>query len=161
MNTFYNCQNFVIMPRTRFQYELNKKHMHSDTKKPKEMHKKSTMLTINNKSMKIKRRRQMITSESPIFGRYIRRVFRTLSADLSIAKRSIVVMDNFVMDLFNMIMAEAKNLIVHHGRKTLNKIDIESATKLVLDKQLLQHALAAMKKVMHNYSLNSNSQSIE
>ena len=73
----------------------------------------------------------------------IHKLHKHINSDLQISRKAMKVMESFMSDVCERIMAEAARLHRTGGRdKTLNTRDIVAATRLVLQGELAKHAVA-------------------
>ena len=85
------------------------------------------------------------------FAVYIYRVLKQVHPETGISKKSMVILNNFVMDTFDKLAAEASSLAHTNNRDTLSGRDVQSAIRLVLPGDLSQHALSEASKAMTKY----------
>ncbi|CAG4987842.1 unnamed protein product [Colias eurytheme] len=88
------------------------------------------------------------------FGIYLYKILKTINRDSGISTQSMVIMNNFVMDMFENIAAEAGKLISHTKKTTLSSSDLQSAVKLLVPGELWKHANAQGIKALTIYHNN-------
>ena len=85
------------------------------------------------------------------FKTYIFKILKQVHPKVGISKKSMVILNNFVMDTFDKLAAEASSLAHTNNRDTLSGRDVQSAIRLVLPGDLSQHALSEASKAMTKY----------
>ncbi|XP_023942858.2 histone H2B-like [Bicyclus anynana] len=126
---------------------------------PKVM-KKSTKLPMEKPLEKItktkKNKKKNYSSFSIFLFKLLRKVNAGKNYNLGISRHSMLIMNNFVNDWLEKIAAEAGRL-AHYGKKvTLGSAEIESATKLLMSKELADHATAEARVAMAKYMQSQN-----
>jgi len=104
---------------------------------------------------KKKRRRKPNTTS---FSSYIYKVLKQVHPDTGISKKSMVIMDSFVHDLFEQIASEAGRLARYNKRSTITSREIQTAVRLVLPGELAKHAVSEGTKAVTKYNSSSSSQ---
>ena len=74
------------------------------------------------------------------FNLYIHRVLRRVSPDNAISKRSMLVMNSLVSDMYTRVTQEAVRLMRAAGRSTLTATDVDSAVQILFPGELATHA---------------------
>ena len=82
---------------------------------------------------------------------YIYRVLKQVHPETGISRKSMAIMDSFVQDMFDRIMAEARKLATANHRSTLTVREIQTAVRLVLPKELALHAVGEGIKAYGKY----------
>jgi len=98
---------------------------------------------------KKKRRRKANTTS---FSSYIYKVLKQVHPDTGISKKSMVIMDSFVHDLFEQIASEAGRLARYNKRSTITSREIQTAVRLVLPGELAKHAVSEGTKAVTKYN---------
>jgi len=98
---------------------------------------------------KKKRRRKPNTTS---FSSYIYKVLKQVHPDTGISKKSMVIMDSFVHDLFEQIASEAGRLARYNKRSTITSREIQTAVRLVLPGELAKHAVSEGTKAVTKYN---------
>ncbi|MBU6427387.1 MAG: hypothetical protein KGR26_00105 [Cyanobacteria bacterium REEB65] len=81
------------------------------------------------------------------FASYIYKVLKEVheagdDPELSISRKSMAVLDSFVLDLEERIAREASRLARYNGRRTITSREIASACRLLLPGELARHAMS-------------------
>lgn len=76
------------------------------------------------------------------FASYIYKVLKEVHPELSISRKSMAVLDSFVLDLEERIAREASRLARYNGRRTITSREIASACRLLLPGELARHAMS-------------------
>merc|ERR1719334_3054829 len=87
------------------------------------------------KSDKSQRKKKAKSKKSTVqFSRYIHRVLKSVAPNEGISKKSMSIMESFMLDVSDRITSQLHTLVRHerNGRKTIATKDIQAATKLVL-----------------------------
>jgi len=98
---------------------------------------------------KKKRKRKPNTTS---FSSYIYKVLKQVHPDTGISKKSMVIMDSFVHDLFEQIASEAGRLARYNKRSTITSREIQTAVRLVLPGELAKHAVSEGTKAVTKYN---------
>jgi len=75
------------------------------------------------------------------YATYLYRVLKSVHPDIGISKKSMQIMDAFVVDMFERIMESAATLARYNSRHTLTTREIQHAVRLVLPGSLASHAI--------------------
>ena len=97
---------------------------------------------------KKKKKRANTTS----FASYIYKVLKQVHPDTGISKKSMVIMDSFVHDLFEQIATEAGRLARYNKKSTISSREIQTAVRLVLPGELAKHAVSEGTKAVTKYN---------
>lgn len=82
---------------------------------------------------------------------YIYKVMRSVNPDAGITTKGMSVLEDFVQDLFERIGREAERVADKNGHATLTARDVQTATRLVLNGQLSEHACNEGRKAVTKY----------
>eukprot|EP01070_Trichotokara_eunicae_P009804 Trichotokara_eunicae@DN6181_c0_g1_i1.p1 len=85
------------------------------------------------------------------FNTYIFRVLKQVHSELSISKKTMVILNSFILDTFERVAAEAGRLCTYHKSKTMTARDVQAALNLVLQGQLAEHATNEAAKCVRKY----------
>lgn len=91
------------------------------------------------------------------FNTYIYKVLKQVHNDTGISKKSMEIMNSFLMDLYEKIALEASKLVRYNKKYTLSAREIQSAVKLVIPGELSKHALVEGTKAVSKFSTSINS----
>ena len=113
---------------------------------------KSTKTTTEggeNEDDKKKRKKRVNTTS---YASYIYKVLKQVHPDTGISKKSMVIMDSFVHDLFEQIASEAGRLARYNKKSTISSREIQTAVRLVLPGELAKHAVSEGTKAVTKYN---------
>ena len=82
------------------------------------------------------------------FDVYIYRVLKQVHPDSGISKKSMSILNSFVLDLFERLAGEASRLIKYNKKKTLSSREIQTAVRLLLPGELSKHAVSEGTKAV-------------
>ena len=102
----------------------------------------------NEEDKKKKKKRVNTTS----YASYIYKVLKQVHPDTGISKKSMVIMDSFVHDLFEQIATEAGRLARYNKKHTISSREIQTAVRLVLPGELAKHAVSEGTKAVTKYN---------
>lgn len=88
------------------------------------------------------------------FSNYITKVMQNVDAEIKISDESMIIINNFMIDMFEKIASEASNLVKWDRQKTLTNKHIETAVRLQLSGKLLNHAMAKGSSALKHYFEN-------
>ena len=87
-----------------------------------------------------KRSRSKRRAES--FSLYIYKVLKAVHPELGISRKSMSILNSFIMDLFQRMAEEASRLSAYNKRATIGSREIQTAVKLILPGELGKHAVS-------------------
>ncbi|XP_024159854.1 histone H2B.2 [Rosa chinensis] len=85
------------------------------------------------------------------YKRYVYKVLKQVHPELGMSAKAMVVLNNYMNDMFDRLADEAAKLAMYTARKTLSSREIQGAVKLVLPGELGKHAMAEGTKAVSNY----------
>lgn len=88
-------------------------------------------------------------SRKETFSVYLYKVLKQVHNDTGISKRSMQIMNSFIMDIFEKIALEASKLVRYNKKHTLSAREIQSAVKLLLPGELAKHAIIEGAKAVN------------
>jgi len=102
------------------------------------------------KSMKVKRRAKARKYDD--FNHWIYIVLKQLHPEISISKKSMLIMNEFCKDLFDRLGYEASRVTKHAKKVTLSGREVEAAAKIVLPGEIARYAVAEAAKAVARHS---------
>ncbi|CAK8576275.1 unnamed protein product [Lathyrus sativus] len=113
----------------------------------KEEVKKNKTQKMSNNNGKKKRKKSVEG-----YQRYVYKVLKQVHPEMGISSKSMVILNNFMNDMFERVACEASKLKDYTGNMTLSSREIQGAVKLVLPGELGKHAIAEGIKAVNNYT---------
>ena len=95
-----------------------------------------------------KRRRKPVYT----FSIYIYKVLKQVHPDTGISKSAMSIMNSFIGDVFERVVAEAGSLARYNKKKTLSSREVQTAMRLVLPGELAKHAVSEGTKAVTKFS---------
>ena len=89
------------------------------------------------------------------FSLYIYKVLKGISNEIGISKKGMAVINSLVADMFEQIALEASKLVRYQKKRTLGSQDIQTAVKLLLPKDLGDHAIMEGSKAISKFNTNN------
>lgn len=86
------------------------------------------------------------------YGLYIFKVLKQVHPDTGISKKSMNIMNSFLVDTFEKIATEASRLCKYTKRDTLSSREIQTAIRLVLPGELAKHAVSEGTKAVTKFT---------
>ena len=86
------------------------------------------------------------------FKTYISRVLKQVHPKIGLSKKSMIIMNSFVMDSFDKIAQESAKLAKTSKRATLSAREVQSAVRLVLPNELAKHAVTEGTKAIQKFN---------
>ncbi|CRG96109.1 histone H2B, putative [Plasmodium gallinaceum] len=86
------------------------------------------------------------------YGLYIFKVLKQVHPDTGISRRSMNIMNSFLVDTFEKIATEASRLCKYTRRDTLSSREIQTAIRLVLPGELAKHAVSEGTKAVTKFT---------
>ena len=102
----------------------------------------------------LKKKLQLRDSKS--FQTYIFRILKEVKPDLGIKKTTMALINNILVELFEKIMQEARNLMVFSKRQTLSSKEIETAIKLNFPGELCKLAIQTGRQSLSKFAENNS-----
>lgn len=113
----------------------------------KEEVKKNKTQKVSNNNGKKKRKKSVEG-----YQRYVYKVLKQVHPGMGVSSKSMVILNNFMNDMFERVAGEASKLKDYTGNMTLSSREIQGAVKLVLPGELGKHAMAEGIKAVNNYT---------
>ena len=86
------------------------------------------------------------------YSSYIFKVLKQVHPEMSISRKSMLVMNCFVSDLCEKIAAEAAKLGKYNKKQTLSSRTLQTAVRLVLPGELAKHAVSEGTKAVTKFA---------
>ncbi|XP_058755044.1 uncharacterized protein LOC131628199 [Vicia villosa] len=122
---------------------------------PKEEEQQNRNINIKNKTKKVnnsnngkKKRKKSVEG----YQRYVYKVLKQVHPEMGVSSKCMVILNNFMNDMFERLACEASRLKDYTGNMTLSSREIQGAVKLVLPGELGKHAVAEGIKAVNNYT---------
>ena len=111
---------------------------------------KSGKKSAAKKSSKSGPKRRKARTES--YATYIYKVLKQVHPDTGISKKSMMIMNSFIADVFERIASEAAKLAKYTKKATLSSREIQTSVRLVLPGELAKHAVSEGTKAVTKFS---------
>jgi len=86
------------------------------------------------------------------FSVYVFRVLKQVHPEVGISKRSMLVMNSFVQDVFDRLCQEGSRLVHYAKKNTLSSREIQTAVRLMLPGELAKHAVSEGTKAVGKFA---------
>ncbi|KAJ1345957.1 putative histone H2B 3 [Parelaphostrongylus tenuis] len=83
---------------------------------------------------------------------YIYRVLKQVHPETGVSSKAMSIMNSFVNDVFERIVAEAARLAQYNKRSTITAREIQTAVRLILPGELAKHAGSEGTKAVTKYT---------
>lgn len=103
-------------------------------------------------------KRKKVQSNS--YKSYIYKVLKQVHPDTGISRKAMIIMDNFINDIFERLATEAGKLARYNKRHTITSREVQTAVRLILPGELAKHAVSEGTKAVNKYN-SSQAQSQE
>ncbi|XP_057953704.1 uncharacterized protein LOC131147998 [Malania oleifera] len=103
------------------------------------------------KRMKKRGTRSSGRDDSRVYKRYVYRVLKQVHPELGVSSKAMMVLSNYMSDMFDRLAGEAARLTKYAGRMTLSSREVQAAVRLVLPRELRKHAVAEGTKAVTIY----------
>lgn len=87
------------------------------------------------------------------FSLYIYKVLKQVHPETGISKKSMHIMNSFILDMFDRMATESIQLMLRQGRKTLGTREMQTACRLVLPGELSKHAVVEGTKAVGKFKV--------
>ncbi|XP_055855693.1 late histone H2B.L4-like [Episyrphus balteatus] len=114
------------------------------TTKKSEKAPRSTNRSLDSNKRKRKRRET--------YGVYIYKVLKQVHGDTGISSKAMLIMNNFVIDIFERLAGEASRLAQYNKKPTITSREIQTAVRLLLPGELAKHAISEGTKAVTKYT---------
>jgi histone H2B len=89
------------------------------------------------------------------FSVYIYKVLKQVHNDVGISKKSMAIMNSFILDIFEKIALESSKLVRYNKKHTLSAREVQSSVKLLLPGELAKHAIIEGAKAVNKFASGS------
>eukprot|EP01125_Pyxidicula_operculata_P001388 TRINITY_DN1127_c0_g1_i1.p1 TRINITY_DN1127_c0_g1~~TRINITY_DN1127_c0_g1_i1.p1 ORF type:complete len:153 (-),score=39.58 TRINITY_DN1127_c0_g1_i1:221-637(-) len=86
------------------------------------------------------------------YSTFIYKVLKQVHPDTGISNKAMMIMNSFVMDIFERIATEAGRLARYSNRQTITSREIQTAVRLLLPGELAKHAVSEGTKAVTKYN---------
>merc|ERR1712146_801732 len=86
------------------------------------------------------------------YSSFIYKVLKQVHPDTGISTKAMSIMNSFVNDIFERIIAEAGRLARYNKRNTISSREIQTAVRLLLPGELAKHAVSEGTKAVTKYN---------
>ena len=86
------------------------------------------------------------------FDTFIYRVLKQVHPATGVSKKSMSILNSFVLDLFERVASEASRLAQYNKKKTLSSREIQTAVRLLLPGELAKHAVSEGTKAVTKFT---------
>ena len=86
------------------------------------------------------------------YATYIYKVLKQVHPDTGISKKGMVIMDNFIHDVFERLASEAGRLARYNKKSTISSREVQTAVRLTLPGELAKHAVSEGTKAVTKYN---------
>lgn len=97
-----------------------------------------------------KRKRKRKRRES--YGAYIYKVLKQVHPDTGISTKAMLIMNSFMIDVFERLATEASRLVKFNKRCTITSREVQTAVRLLLPGELAKHAVSEGTKAVTKYT---------
>lgn len=100
----------------------------------------------------LKKKRKKYSSNS--YSTYIYKILKRQQPDVSISKKSMIIMDSFVIDVLDRIATESGRLARYNKKRTISSKEIQTSVRLVISGELAKHSVSKGTKAVIKYNEN-------
>ena len=86
------------------------------------------------------------------YATYIYKVLKQVHPDTGISKKGMIIMDNFIHDVFERLASEAGRLARYNKKSTISSREVQTAVRLTLPGELAKHAVSEGTKAVTKYN---------
>ena len=79
-------------------------------------------------------------------------MLKQVHPDTGVSKKSMSILNSFVLDLFERLASEASRLAKYNKRRTLSSREVQTAVRLLLPGELAKHAVSEGTKAVTKYT---------
>eukprot|EP00923_Selenidium_pygospionis_P038974 GHVN01067845.1.p1 GENE.GHVN01067845.1~~GHVN01067845.1.p1 ORF type:complete len:125 (-),score=17.45 GHVN01067845.1:10-384(-) len=111
--------------------------------------------TMKEKAPKVKatdEKKNRKKARTETYNSYILKVLKQVHPQTRISKKSMLIMNSFIVDTFEKIATEAGKLCSYNKKDTLSSREVQTAIRLVLPGELAKHAVSEGTKAVTKYN---------
>ena len=82
---------------------------------------------------------------------YIYKVLKQVHPDMGLSKKSMLVLNSFMLDVFDRLANEAANAVKYTNKNTMDARAVECAVRLCLPGEFAKHAQSEAQKALNQY----------
>mgnify|MGYP003571724087 CR=1 FL=1 len=97
-------------------------------------------------------KKKKVARRNETYNRFILKVLHQVHSQFSIGCNAMVIMNNFVNDIFERFIQEAGLLARRHKKSTISSHEIKAAVELILPGDLAKHALQEGSRALDKYT---------
>jgi len=86
------------------------------------------------------------------YASYIYKVLKQVHPDTGISRKAMIIMDNFINDIFERLAAEAGRLARYNKKHTITSREVQTSVRLILPGELAKHAVSEGTKAVTKYN---------
>lgn len=86
------------------------------------------------------------------YSTYLRKVLRQVHPNIGVTKKTMIIMNSFVGDIFDRLSNDASSIVQHSGRSTMQARDMMTACRLVIPGELAKHAVSEGTKAVNRFN---------
>ncbi|KAL8292722.1 hypothetical protein RQP46_001334 [Phenoliferia psychrophenolica] len=113
---------------------------------------KHAVKTIKSEDGKLKKRKK---TRRETYSTYIYKVLKQVHPDVGMSKRAMVILDEFVADVFDRLADEAVKLVMYNKKRTISSKEIQTSVRLLLPGELSKHAISEGTKAVTKFAAKS------
>jgi histone H2B len=72
--------------------------------------------------------------------------------DTGVSKKAMIIMDNFIKDVFERLATESGRLARYNAKSTVSSREVQTAVRLILPGELAKHAVSEGTKAVTKYN---------
>eukprot|EP00922_Rhytidocystis_sp_ex-Travisia-forbesii_P033700 GHVS01050040.1.p1 GENE.GHVS01050040.1~~GHVS01050040.1.p1 ORF type:complete len:122 (+),score=21.92 GHVS01050040.1:75-440(+) len=114
--------------------------------------KKSAKVVKSKKGAKGDTKGKKRKTRAESYGSYIFKVLKQVHPETGISRKSMLIMNSFISDVFEKVATEAGKLCKYNKKETLSSREIQTAVRLVLPGELSKHAVSEGTKAVTKYT---------
>ncbi|XP_071711495.1 probable histone H2B.3 [Rutidosis leptorrhynchoides] len=101
---------------------------------------------------KTSRKKRKVGKSVEGYQRYLYKVLKQVHPDLGISSKAMVIINNFMTDMFERLAETSGRLSEYNKKITMSSREVQAAVKLVVPGELGKHAIAEGTKAVSNYT---------
>ena len=98
------------------------------------------------------KRKKKVRKSMEVYKLYIFKVLKQVHPNIGISSQAMSIMNSFINDLFEKLMAEAAKLARYNKKSTITSRDIQTSVCLILPGELAKHAVSEGTKAVTKFT---------